>query len=363
MALENLIVQTSFRENSPFYSDLINTVLSFSDDVCIDYNLRNPQNKDLIFLDGEAVSRRDIARLLKSINHETEFDFKKTQQKFLQALGEYESQSGIQLKNSAFKSTLPLVLDYNMFSDSNAVLVNANYTMSTTEIRYVGVLDYVVNYPRPKVEYFDYNLALDIIDEDINSQFLEGYVNLSKSDNWCKSIIENIAKIHNEKINIDTAMSFFVGVPLDIVNMAINKGINYTIENGYTDYKSHLTKDIEFNEAHRGKSHDVKIGTLLLPYYDISIIAYEKLCAHTGIQLNTDKFKQWHDWFFDGEYCRDMNSIPAVLNIISKLMFGQPYHPRQWNYDAQIVFDFAVEEKMDITNGRNAYQEYVNKCW
>lgn len=362
MALENLIVQTSFRENSPFYSDLINTVLSFSDDVCIDYNLRKPQNKDLIFLDGEAVSRRDVARLLKSINHETEFDFYKTQQKFLDALGEYQTHHGIKLKDSAYKATLPLALDYNMFSDSNAVLVNANYTMSTTQIKYVGILDSIANFVRPPVEYFNHNLPLDIIDEDINSQ-LPGYINLSRSDNWCRSIIYHIAKHTGETVDVDKVLPYFIGVPLDIINLAIRKGIEYTIENGYQDYKTHLTKDIQFNESHRGKSHDVKIGTLLLPYYDISIIAYEKLCAHTGIQLNTDKFRQWHEWFFDGEYCRDMNSIPAVLNIISKLMFGQPYHPRQWNYDAQIVFDFAVEEKMDIKDGRNAYQEYVNKCW
>ena len=130
MALENLIVQTSFRENSPFYSDLINTVLSFSDDVCIDYNLRNPQNKDLIFLDGEAVSRRDIARLLKSINHETEFYFYKTQQQFLQELGNYHTLKGVQLKDSVFKATLPLALDYNMVSNSNSVMLNAKYTIS-----------------------------------------------------------------------------------------------------------------------------------------------------------------------------------------------------------------------------------------
>lgn len=362
MGLENLIVQTNFRENSPFYSDVINTVLSFSDDVCINYNLRQPTQKELILNDGKAVSRRDIAVLLKEINHDTNFDFKLTQARFLDALGNYQNLDGELLKTSAKKSTLPLVLDYNMFSDSDAILVNANYTMSTTEIKYVGILDSLVNFSRPAVEFFDYNLPLNIIDEDINVQF-ENYVDLRKSDNYCRSVLEHISQLHNDKTDIETAMKFFIGVPLDIINIAISKGLDYTLEHGYQDYKNHLTNNISFNQAHRGKSHDVKIGTLLLPVYDLSFIAYEKLCSHTGVQLNQQRFTEWHNWMFDGDYCREINSIPAILNIISKLMFAQPYHPRTWNLDAQIVFDYAVAEKMDIVNGRDAYQKYIDKFW
>lgn len=362
MALENLIVQTNFRDNSIFYSDLINTVLSFSDDVCIDYNLRLPRQEKLILNNGKAMSRRDVAVLLKEINHATNFDFKLTQAQFIAALANCQNLDGELLKTSAKKSTLPLVLDYNMFQDSDAVLVNANYTMSTTEIKYVGILDSITNFPRPTVEFFDYNLPLNVFDEDINVQF-ENYVDLRKSDNYCRSILEHIAKLHNDKTDINTAMQFFIGVPLDVVNIAIEKGIDYTLAHGYQEYKTRLTGDINFNVVHRGNSHDVKIGTLLLPYHDISIIAYEKLCEHTGVQLNQQRFTEWHNWMFDGDYCLDVNSIPAILNIISKLMFGQPYHPRTWNLDAQIVFDYAVAEKMDIVDGCNAYQGYVNKCW
>ena len=345
MSLDNLILQVYLKDNTT-YSNIISNLLSLSNDIIC-------KSPNLIYgRDMRPITSEDIQILVSEVHQETNYDKKQSGVIFIEKIKQFKNINNGSIFDNKF--TLPENLEYKMFFDTSIKKVKADYTKN----QYLEILEYINS---KQNILFNHRLTSTIIDEKINSKIDYDYINLAQSSNFCYSILKQLADMKNESVDIDHAMNYFYNKPIEFIYVAIDCGIKHILNtSGYYEYKEYILNNCQTSFETRANIHDVKMKTLILPVYELSYVAYEKLYQHCGLEQNDNAFKKWHQWLFDGDYCFDETSIPSLLNIIAKLMTGRPFDPRNWTMENQIVFDCAVEEKLGITDGVTAYKEYIN---
>lgn len=351
MSLDNLILQVNFPGDSDNYSQIIKNLIKLSD---------SNYHSDIIDSQGKLLTSKRAYSLISKINEEVDYDKNKFFNSFKSIILEYNDIFGIKISETNKKLIFPTNVDYRSFKDSECTLINADYQKN----EYIGLIEHIKFIENSHREKFNPGISAIVIDEDFNSK-LKGnkYINLYRSDNFCRTVIEFIADYKNEKIDIDKALEYFIGKPLSFVSSTIDTGFGQLLQSEFDNvdfYQKFILRDYIKNTHHKEKSHNVKMKTLILPDYNLSRVAYQKLCDYTKLPMNEEKFSNWHRWLFDGDYCFDETSIPSLLNIISKLLLGEKFSPDIWTIEAQVVFNYAVEEKLGITDGVTAYKEYIN---
>lgn len=362
MKLDNLILQITYPENSTQYSNILTHLLSHSPDfgtmALPDRNMHKV-NTYLYDSAGSKITYRRSYAVAQSLLRVNEVINSRTAQElFLERLSEFYDHTAVPILESKHKFMLPASLNYKTFKSAGVSKINADYT----GVNYVGLLEYIMYSRDDLLELFNHHTETTTIDFRLNSKISDGFIDLIHSSNFCQTTLEYIAGIRNENIDIDQAMEFFVGKPIALVAMAIDKGVGYVMQHGYQELKSAILSEYKNTVSHRAGVHSVKLKTLLLPDANISRIAYDKLYEKTGLTKNDQGFHQWHAYMFDRESLSDEFSIEFFLNIISKLMTGENFKLKSWNMIQQIVLDSALEEKLGITDGIQALKEYLDRA-
>jgi hypothetical protein len=357
MSLDNLIIQVSYRGNSRNYSGILNHLIGLSPDFGIGLDAFNQQPRSptsyVFNSHGEHLSRSAIEKNISRISEDVGYEIIQTKDAVLDYFGNLYDCTGEKISKSKYKIMLPCSLDYNTFFDAGIPKFNAVYT----DVEYIGLLEHILH---RQLLLFNYRLTSDVIDEDINSQITDGFINLNKSVDFCRDILQHIADMHQEKVDIDVALKYFLNNSLDLVILAVEMGINYIIENGYAEYKNQVLKRYRNVVSHRSDVISWKMRTLVNGNIGMSYAMYGKLVDNLGISRNKPMFIKWHQSVFETSEDRK-NTVPALLNTISKLMFGKRFNPAIWTMESQIVFDCAVAEKLGISDGVKAYKEYLDK--
>jgi hypothetical protein len=354
---DNLIIQSTYRGNSRLFSGTLHHLLGFSPEFGIDVDNVNQYPRSPVSYvfnsQGDHLNRSTIEKAISKLSQDVNHDISQVKDATLDYFGNLYDFTGERISKSKYKIMLPCSLDYNKYADYDILKFNAVYT----DVEYIGLLEHILYRPLTK---FNYQLTSDVIDEDINSRLNGNFINLNNSFNFCKDTIQHIADVHQEKIDIDIALEYFMHRSLDLIILAVEQGINHIIENGYTEYKQQVLSRYHNAISHKGDVVSWKMRTLVNANIGMSYAMYGKLVDNLGVSRNKNQFIAWHQGIYETSEDKK-NSLPALLNTISKLMFGKRFDPKTWTMESQIVFDCAAEEKLGISNGVEAFKEYVNK--
>lgn len=353
MSLDNLVLQVNYPGDSYHFSDIIQTMLETTEAS----NISGLTNED-----GNLLTVRRAKDLINAIEESTNHNKEYFYDSFYKKILCFQDFSGKNILSSNRTILFPISLDYRTVKKSSSILVNADYRKNN----YIGLIEHIKSRPELYNNRFNYNISCTTVDNFINKHLPENYISLYSSNNYCLTVLEQSAKFNKEIIDLEKSLNFFIGKPISLLVYSINNGINASIENFSSDlkfYQNYILKNYIKHIHHKENTHSVKMKTLILPDRDLSWIAYQKLFEYVRLPVNEEKFFAWHSWLFDGDYCFDETSIPALLNIISKLLLGKKFSPEIWTMEAQIVFNCAVEEKLGITDGVASYQEYINNNW
>lgn len=358
METDNLVLNVTFHQNSNQYSGILNHLVSFSPSTGIpafqDKMLFDNTYTNVYFYEKHTkkpVHFRVLYNLIIDANESND-----PEGTLIESLKDFVDMDGVPVFKSKYKLFLPRSINYKPIKDSKLTLLNANYNKN----RYIGLMEHLQNYRAWVFESFDYNISLETIDNAINEEIEDGYIDLRESSNYCKSIIEFFIKRSNKKLDLEKTLNYFMGKPVALLRLAAIDGIEYAMDNGYEEYKDLLIGSYKDNIQHKENTTSIQMKTLMLPIRELSQIAYEKLYSQCGLEKNDDRFFEWHQWMFEGDKFMDETSVEALANIISKVMTGQPFDKQRWNMGMSVILDFALKEKQDIDNGLQTYPLY--KC-
>jgi len=355
---DNLILNVTFHQNSIQYSAILNHLASFSSNSGIksqpNHLLFDNTYNNIYFYEkhtGKPLHFRVLYNKIIDINESDD-----PVSAIADSLKDYVDMDGVPVHKSQYKLLLPRSLYYKPLQDSGFTMINANYDKN----RYIGLLEHTINYRSWVYEPFDYNISLATVDNAINEEIEDDFIDLRESSNYCKSIIEYFISKENKKYDLESTLNYFMDKPVALLRFVARDGLEYVMDNAYEEYKDLIVGRYRDNIHHKQNTNSIQMKTLMLPILDYSIIAYEKLCKSCSLQFNETEFLNWHEWMFEGEKYMDETSAEALANIISKVMTGKEYNPTTWNMAMSVILDFALKEKQDIDNGLQTYPLY--KC-
>ena len=351
-----LVLNVTFEQNSDQYSGILNHLATFSNNVGIpamaDQNMYENTYANVQFYNkhtNKPLHFRDLYNIMigaQLSDNPEEFIPKK--------LDRFVDMDGVPWRQSKYKLFLPRSVPYKPFREQQFRLINANYTSAS----YMALMEHVNNYKSWVLEPFDHTISLETVDKAINEDIEDGFIDLREGSNYCKSIIEYFLARSNKKIDLETAMNYFIGKPVALLRIAAQDGIEYAMENGYEEYKNQVFYNYKNDIQHKQNTTSIQMKTLMLPIRDLSQIAYEKLCNACDIDINLERFYQWHEWMFEGNKFVEEESVEALANIISKTMTGKGFDKQNWNMGMSVILEFALQEKQNIDNGLQTHTLY-----
>jgi len=351
-----LVLNVSFEQNSSQYSGILNHLSTFSNNVGIpmmsDQSMYENAYTNVQFYNkhtNKSLHFRDLYNILIGA-HESE-----DPREFIpKKLDRFVDMDGVPWRQSKYKLFLPRSVPYKPFRESDYTLINANYTSAN----YMALMEHVNNYKSWVLEPFDHTMSLETVDKAINEDIEDGFIDLRESANYCQSVIEYFIARSHKKVDLETAMNYFIGKPVALLRLAATDGIHYAMENGYEEFKEMVLDGYTNDIQHKQNTTSIRMKTLMLPIRDLSQIAYEKLCSGCEIDVNHERFFQWHDWMFEGNKFVEEESVEALANIISKTMTGKGFDKNSWNMGMSVILDVALKEKQNIDNGLQTYTLY-----
>jgi len=106
-----------------------------------------------------------------------------------------------------------------------------------------------------------------------------------------------------------SAIDFIKDKPIALVEMAINKGFTYTIEQGINEFEEDFF-DIDFNEILTNEDYLlVNTDNLLVNNRSASVEYYKYICEQLTITSNLDLYDQFYDYFIDTDERTRLNMI------------------------------------------------------
>jgi hypothetical protein len=355
MSLDNLILHVTYDENSPQYGNLLSHIISYSPSMGTIASSASNMHTHATYLfnqDGSPVSRHLLYARIADINAAV-----CSKCHLENVLDKYYDFEGTEILDSKYKFLLPQSVRFSPFEYAKRIpRLNADYT----GIEYAGILENVMHTRPELLDVFSHNISLELVDTAVNAHLGDSFVNLYNSSNFCQTILEHIAYVRGEEINIDQAMAYFVDKPLCLVTMCIDLGINYIMNNGYAEYKNLIVGGYTNTVSHRGGVSSIKMKTLILPDINLSRIAYDTLYSRFNLEKNDAAFAQWHAHMFNSESYYDETAVGSLINIIAKLMTGQDFNLKKWNWAAQVILDCALKEKLGVLDGPAMFKQYID---
>ena len=315
--LDNLILPITFNNwNTYAFSPRVNTLISFSADMGaiphpISYNAPPPQ----YLFDDKAtpIDNQTILDKCKEIDGSDDLETA-----LIDMLQDYKDLEGDPILDSNFNFTLPYAFKH---SQSRTTSIR-RYSTFTKDSQWLGLLEYKTEDRfNPDITNFTFRSNLADIDLLLNAH-LEQHIDLSGSDNFLQTVLNELADRQNESININDAVDYFMNKPFRMLLLAADKGVNYIIENGYKEYESQLLDSYTIEVSHREEIPYVYTTRLFSEkYIEKSSIAYDKMCGRLDIQPNWNLFEQWHAYNFNG--CNTW--VDNLVNTIVRISTGYDF--------------------------------------
>jgi len=335
--LENLVLPVTYNNwNTYTYSPRINTLLSLSHDMgavpqTIAYVPTPPQ---YLFNElGQPIDHDDLVSQCRAIDGSDDLE-----QALVDMLTNMKDIEGEPILDSNFKFTLPHAFKFSQARNVN-VRKFCPYYMDDP---WMGLLEYkTTDRFDPDVTPFTYKSNVADIDLLLNSH-LEQHIDLTGSDNYLLTVIDEIAiRNHNEVVNVGDACDYFLNKPFRMLLLAADKGLNYIMENGYTEYRTQLLADYKIEVSHREEvPYPYMTRLFSIDYINKASIAYDTMCDRVDIKPNWNLFEEWHAHNY-----KDCNTPEdAVVNTIVRISTGYDFTLANWNYFQQAIFDLAIEE-------------------
>ncbi len=118
-----------------------------------------------------------------------------------------------------------------------------------------------------------------------------------------------------------SAIDFIKDKPIALVEMAINKGLAYTIEQGIKEFEKDFF-DIEFNEIFGNEDHLlVNVDNLLVNNKSASIEYYKYICEQLSITSNFDLYDQFYEYFIEADHYTRLNML-TKSDYITDLLYN-----------------------------------------
>ena len=349
--LQNLILPVTYNNfNTYTYSSRINTLLSLSNDMgAIPQDIAYvPSPPNYLFDDiGQPIDNDVLVSKCREIDGSDDLE-----QALVDMLKDMKDIEAEPILDSNFKFTLPHAFK---FSQARNVKVT-KFCPYYMDDKWMGLLDYKTNERfDPDVTTFTYKSNLADIDLLLNSH-LEQHIDLTGSDNYLLTVIDEIALRRNEKVNVGDACDYFLNKPFRMLLLAADKGLNYIMEHGYKEYRDQLLEGYKVEVSHREEIPYPYMTRLFnIDFISKASVAYDTMCDRLDIRPNWNLFEDWHTHNFKG--CNTTED--AVVNTIVRVSTGYDFTLANWNYFQQAVFDLAIEET-DNENDSKAFERWLS---
>ena len=187
------------------------------------------------------------------------------------------------------------------------------------------------------------------------NQHISVPINLLQSDSYLHDIIKEIANRHNEKIDIENALMYFLNQPFRLLILAVEKGIQCIIEDGYNEYSTQLAASRFITVDTKNDTNLVNMQRIFDHRFDEAGDAYDIMCGRLDIQPAWELFENHFTYMQQG--CN--TEIDSVVNTITRLSTGYDFTIRNWNYFQQAVFDLAMVQ-MGNDDSSKIFEEWIN---
>ena len=350
--LENLILPITFNNwNTYTFSSRANTLLSFSPDMGaiphpISYNSPPP---DYLFDDeAKPIPHQTVIDQCKAIDGSEDLE-----SALVNMLQDYKDIEGDPILDSNFNFTLPYAFKHSQSRTTSL----RRYSTHTKDSLWLGLLEYKTEDKfNPDITNFTFKTNLADIDLLLNA-YLEQHIDLSGSDNYLQTILNELANRRGELIDIDDAVDYFILKPFRMLILASEKGVKHIMENGYNEYRDQLFDSYKMEESHRESIPFVYVTRLFdNRYVEKSSIAYDKTCQRLDIQPNWNLFEQWHNYNY-----ADCNTWEDnLVNTIIRISTGYDFTRANWGYFQRAVFELGCKQHTHEASSK-VFEEWINR--
>lgn len=352
--LENFILPVTYNNgNSYTFSRTLEMFISFSADagaIPLHYSRVYKDNPKFIFNNStEAVDYKLLKKDLADIDrqeHITEDDIVDYLEKFVDIENE-------PLLDTNFKFTLPYAFKHSKVKDISFKKVSPGFRSA----KWMGLLESCLDDTySPIINSISYRSKSHEIDFFINEK-IDNPINLHNSSNYLQTIIETVAEMHSESLDINSAVEFFNNKPYQLILLAIEHGVNTVIENGYNLYYASVTENFQCEVEHKPDTVFVPIRRMFNWDYDRAVTGYVETCDGVGIIPNFTLYEHWHNNMFSGNISTYES---ATVNTIAKLIRGQEFTDDKLSYFERTILDYAAVEKFEST-GSELFKKWLSE--
>lgn len=328
MSLDNIIIPiTTF--DSYNYSTLVSNLLSFSPSVANQAADIGNMHVNIAYYNKDGNVNYTIRKDTKEISKNP----KAAVTKLTEYMSEIYDNQGNSIINSDKIYILSESIKSSIVKSIGARKIYADYT----DVEYIGFLESMNTQSYSEFTLFNYTLTAMDIDRIVRFELPGKYVNLHDSSNFCRTLLEFIAEVNNQKVDIDDAMLFFYNQPVRYIKNAIRYGMIETMMSGHNETLSFSnTEYTPSGQQTDNNTVNIKIKNLVTPDFTLSKRTMSMVCHRLNIEFNEQLFKSWHDYMFDVPRTDD----EEIKNIICKISTGAPYSEKRWDSQMQHVFDF-----------------------